>query len=952
MPALPSLELTRPLGLLLLAVLLPALVLIHRHSRAYLPPGRRVLALGIRLLVTMLLTLAVTAPTVRGSADRMAVAFLVDRSDSIAPAARAQQEEWLRKALASMAPEDRASIVVFGAEPLMERQLSADRTLGQIGSVPPGGQTNLAAAIRLGMASLPSTWARKLVILSDGNQNVGNALDEANLVHAAGVPIFVVPVSADTGNEVLVSDVQVPSVLREGETFSVTVTVESTTAAHARIHLLSDGRVVGDQEADLNPGTNSIVFAESPLDKGFHALQVQVEADNDTFPENNQGGAFVVVRGRPHVLIVEDTAGQGRFLKNALTAAGIDAEVANPGNGPLTETALRSYDSVVLVNVAASKLSDAQMHALQAYVRDYGGGLVVIGGTQSYTVGNYSRTPLEEALPVRMELQGQTASASVALVLVIDNSGSMAGGPFGASKMDLAKEAAISAAELLGEYDRLGVIAFEETPRWALEISDVTDMGRVQQEIGSMTPGGGTNIYPALDEAYRALAQLDAKVKHVILLTDGITPGANWDDLMFRYNQAHISLSTIAIGSDADFNLLKQLAEMGKGRYYEGNDPYDLPRLVVKETQQVERAAIVEQPFHPHQVSRSPMVEGFQDGQFPALRGYVSTTLKPTAQMVLTTPQGDPLLAEWQYGLGRTVAWTSDAENKWAADWVDWPEFSRFWAQVIKRTLPPPVDPNRQITVVQDGPNAHIVVDAVTEQRAFLNFAHTTASVTLPDGQQLDVPLTQSAPGRYEGQFPAKDEGAYFIEVLQRDDAGNVISSQPGGYVVPYSAEYRERQPNLSLLTNLAQLTGGATLDDPIKAFAHDQPAPGQPLEAWPTLLALAAGLFLLDVSIRRLRLAWADVRPLTRRLQRAWRQRQPGSGLVGTFRAARQHGRSTRGAALPDLKPGEASAPPPATAPPESASGRTTRLLQAKRRARAGTPPAGAPAPPDKPPR
>jgi len=178
-----------------------------------------------------------------------------------------------------------------------------------------------------------------------------------------------------------------------------------------------------------------------------------------------------------------------------------------------------------------------------------------------------------------------------------------------------------------------------------------------------------------------------------------------------------------------------------------------------------------------------------------------------------------------------------------------------------------------------------------------------------------------------------------------------VISSQPGGYVVPYSAEYRERQPNLSL-TNLAQLTGGATLDDPIKAFAHDQPAPGQPLEAWPTLLALAAGLFLLDVSIRRLRLAWADVRPLTRRLQRAWRQRQPGSGLVGTFRAARQHGRSTRGAALPDLKPGEASAPPPATAPPESASGRTTRLLQAKRRARAGTPPAGAPAPPDKPPR
>ena len=953
MPLLPALEFTRPLGVLLLAAMIPALILMHRISRAYLPGNRRRVALGVRLTVAILRSLAIAGPLLRGPADRVAVAFLVDRSDSISAEARLRQEEWLRQALAAMSGEDRASVIVFGTEPLMERQLSGDRALQQIGSFPPAGRTDLAAAIRLGMASLPSTWARKLIVLSDGNENLGNLLDEAALVHAAGVPISVVPVAVEAGSEVLVRDVQAPSVLREGESFTATVALESTGNARVKLHLTSDGQVVGSQELDLTPGLNSIVFAQAPLEKGFHSLQVQVETENDTFAENNQGGAFMVVQGRPNVLVVEDQNGQGRFIADALESAGLSADLRGVAAAPLTEASLRSYDSVVLVNMPAPRLSESQLLAIQSYVRDFGGGLVVVGGPESFTVGSYSRTPLEETLPVRMELQGRTAAASVALVLAIDSSGSMAGGPFGASKMDLAKEAAASAAELLGEYDRIGVIAFEETPRWAVEIQPVSDLGKIHAEISAMAPGGGTNVYPAVDEAYRSLATLDAKVKHVILLSDGITPGSDWDELTFRYNQANITLSTIAIGSDADYALMRSLAEAGGGRFYEGNDPFDLPRLVIKETQQVARAAIVEEPFIPLQVTSSPMMDGLGAEELPTLRGYVSTTPKPATQVVLVSAQGDPLLSEWQYGLGRAVAWTSDGENKWSADWVDWPEFSRFWAQVVKRTLPPPIDPNRQISVVQDGGDARVVVDAATEDRAFLNFARTSANVTRPDGSREEVALIQSAPGRYEGRFAARSEGSYFVEVLQRDAAGLVLSNQPGGYVVPYSAEYRERQTNTRLLTEVARVTGGAVLDDPLRAFAHDQRAPGQPLELWPWLLALAAILFLFDVAVRRLRMSWTDLRPLFRRVPIVWSDAQSPASAVGTFIAPRQ--RTRQDTPLPRLNSAapldrETAAAEVAAAPDTP----TGRLLQAKRRARSQPP--GAllprdPSPPEEPP-
>jgi len=514
--------------------------------------------------------------------------------------------------------------------------------------------------------------------------------------------------------------------------------------------------------------------------------------------------------------------------------------------------------------VAANQFAPGQLRALKTYVQNYGGGLVVAGGDHAFGPGSYARTPLEEMLPVRMDLRGKSVSASTALILVIDTSGSMGGGPGGASKMDLAKEAAISAAELLGEYDQIGIVAFEDQPRWVIPPTPATDLGVVQAAIAEMQPGGGTEIYPALRMAYDGLAPIDAKVKHVILLTDGEAPRGDYPGLTQQMKDANITLSTIGIGSDADTNLLQELATLGNGRYYDGNDPFDLPRLVVKETQQVQRAAIVEEDFKPVRISSGAALDGIDINTMPQLRGYVATTPKPQSSILLVSRQIDPVLAEWQFGLGRVIAWTSDVRNRWASRWIEWPEFGRFWAQVVKRTTRPPEDPNRQVTVNIDGNHAVITLDAQTgveaADRHYLNFLPTTASIIDPGGAQHEIALPQVAPGRYEASYAVEDDGIYALQVTQ-NEADGAVANQSSGFVVPYSPEYRAGGTDDNFLDALAKRTGGRLIHDPEQALIHDLPAVGAPRQLWPYLLVLTALLFVADVGVRRVRITGPEMR-------------------------------------------------------------------------------------------
>ena len=934
-------DFVQPLALLLLLVL-PAFWLIDRISRTHLPRQRRRLVLGVRIAIAALLILGLAGPRIIGRADEQAVAFLVDVSDSVTPPMRETTMSFLRDATSAMTDRDRAIIIAFGAQSVVERPLSTARAISPVTSIVDGGKTDIGGAIRLALATLPSTMARKIVVISDGNENTGKAIEQARVSSAVGVPIQVVPLAQQAGPEVLVRQVETPAFVREGEKFSATLTLEASQDTQARVHLLADGRLLTSQNVNLTQGSNSIVLPQEPLPPGFHLFRVQVEPATDTFIQNNEGGSYTVVTGKPRVLLIESEAGETHFLAEALQSAGLEVDVKSTQTAVIDLPTLRAYESVVLANVPAADLSVPQMRAINSYVQNLGGGLVVVGGEQSFGVGRYARTPLEEALPVRMDLRGRTLTASVALELVIDASGSMAGGP-GSSKMDLAKEAAIRATELLSEQDQLGVISFDDTPRWVVPTGFLEDTAQVQAQIGSIAPGGGTSIFPALETAYNDIVTREAKVRHILLLTDGLSSGGDYDRLTAQMAANNITLSTIAVGSDADFALMQRLASLGKGRYFEGNDPFEVPQMIVKDTQEVARAAIVEEPFKPTQVGASPMLEGIDVSQMPPLLGYVSTTPKPTSQVLLVSNQVDPVLSEWQYGLGHVVAWTSDVKNRWAQDWLTWPEFSRFWAQVVKRTIPTPVDRNLQVQITPEGSTARVTVDSVSDDKTYQNFLKTSATVVDPSNAQSQITLPQIAPGRYEAQIPIGHDGAYFLNIMQSDANGAIVGARPAGFVIPYSQEYRDLRANPDLLGQLAGLTNGRVVEDPKSVFDRERRVDGQPRELWPWLMTLALLLFIFDVAARRLRLGWMDAERAWAYVLDTWLGRArlvaaPAAArllaakgrisIEGSGLAASRRGATARDGAAP------ASAAAAGSSRTASSSALGARLLDAKRRA------------------
>jgi Mg-chelatase subunit ChlD len=850
------------------------------------------------------------------------------------------QERWLADALQRKSQQDQAAVITFGGEPVVDRVLSSDTDpprLSPSTNVNPSA-TNIAAAIRAGLAVLPPSSARRLVLLTDGQENQERADTASALAAAAGVQILAVPLESTRGPEVLVRALDAPAQLREGERFTVSAQIEANVATTATLYLIVDGTLVGSQEVSVQPGASRFILPVEPLANGHHVLRLQLQADQDTLMQNNSAGAYVIVQGPPRVLVVEGTPGEGRFLIDALRTLGLQVDVSTPDGAALDNTNLISYASAVLVDVPADSLPIGRMLSLKSYVRDHGGGLLVVGGDKAFGPGGYARTPLEDMLPVRMDLRGKSLSTSVALMIVMDVSGSMGGGPGGASKMDLAKEAALAAVELLGEYDQVGILAFDDHNQWMIRPTFASDLTPIEDAISRMQPGGGTEIYPALKEAFEAVVPLDAKVKHIILLTDGEAPRGPYEELAKQMDAAQVTLSTVGIGSDADTNLLQELAQLGHGRYYDGNDPFDLPQLLVKETQQVQRAAIVEEDFTPLPITANPATEGIDIRKAPQLRGYVATTAKPQSTVLLASRQLDPVLSEWQYGLGRVMAWTSDAKNLWASRWLEWPDFSRFWAQLVKRTDRPPEDPNRQVTVKIEGDRARITLDAQTgaEQpdRHYLNFLPTQVVLVDPRGGQTTVPLPQVAPGRYEATVPVQNDGVYTLTATQNEPTGEQ-AVQSSGFVVPYSPEYALSGTDQARLEALVRRTGGKLVSDPSEAFTHTLPSAGAPRPLWPLLAVLLALFLVADVGVRRVRISAPELRAgygaLRRRL--GYADDIPGVASRRVLSVTRRRGEAVPAVSLVAALGTHATGSGVRSRPPATNT-HSGRLLAAKRRA------------------
>jgi Ca-activated chloride channel family protein len=887
-------------------LLLPLLVGLRGHFPTELPWPQRLLSLGVKLALVLLLTAALAdVRHVTREADAVATVYVVDVSASIPDEQLARARAHLEATLAAAAgtdAEDRAQVrVVTFAETATELPLGPPASPGGPPTVPPWPRpeapdgmpgTDIAAGLRLGVALLPAGRGGRLVVVTDGHETAvslpdgraraaSSLLTELPTLARLGVPLdYLTPGDIPPRPELVVTGLSLPDdPVKPNVPFSVGVGLTTTVPTTVTCEVTAGQP--GATDPATGPGTT--VKETRTLSPGDHTLAVELrvppgpdrplaaactvaDAATDAFATNNRYATELRVAQKPRVLYLE---GEPELAGHLAAALGDDfaLERRGPRGTPTTLAEARRHDLIVFSDIprvsdaGLENVTTAQMGTLEAYVRD-GGGLLVLGGENALGPGGYGRTRLErEVLPVRLDVAKKQENPEVALVIAIDRSGSMSG-----PKMDLARQAAAETVNTLEPSDYLGVFPFDNRAEPLVPLQRAANRFRISEGLAQLKPGGGTNILAGLDAAISALMKVDARLRHVILVTDGQSSRAGVIELATQAALDRITVSTIAIGQGSDTQLLRQIAEAAGGRYHFTEDPRQIPLLFMKETRELTRRAIVDARFAPKVAARFRDLQAFSGLDFsraPPLLGYVATRAKPGAEVLMTTHLGEPLLARSRLGLGRVAVWTSDVKPRWSQLWLAWPGYAKLWRQLARdlaRTEPP--EQTLPLTARVVGRTLQIGLDAIDEGDQLLDGLAHAVTVTDPTGTTHPVTLTQVAAGRYEGRFAMRHFGPHRVagqhtlpQASPASDAPEVRTSAATA-VWPYPAELAVRPPDLTRLSDMAARTGG-TADPAPETLVTPRPVTaGREAPLWPALPPWMVVLAVLDVVLRRVRLA------------------------------------------------------------------------------------------------
>jgi uncharacterized membrane protein len=844
-----------PFALLLLPILLVGSVWVWTIGHRSRATPRRIAALCLRIAIFMLLVLAAAGMTIDRPHNAQAVAFVADLSVSTQPAQPGIVRA-INEALRARGAGDLAALVAMGRTASVERPPAALTTLQRFEAVVDPEFTNIEAGLSLGGALLPSSYRRRVVLLSDGRENIGDAAGEAQVLHQQGIRVDVIPVSVQSGPEVRVDSLTAPQNMRLGDRFTLLAQVASTIRTTTRYDIIEDSHLVGHGTADLGVGESTIsaqFYAESP---GQHTFSITLQPQTDTLTENNQASAFIEVGGKPLVLVVEGTPGDGANVLASLRASGMRTETVAAQALTSDLAVLQQYDAIVLVDVSADVLGVDTMVSLKSYVSDLGRGLVTIGGLNSYGLGNYGSSPLEDALPLSMDLPKRKDLPRAAVVLIIEDLESQIG-------VDISKRAGEGVVGFLNPNDLVAVS--DATPNLVWPLSRVTDKAAVIHAIDTMQPQDPPSYELFLAQAFALLRSANVQTKQIILLGDGDAANDS-TALLKKISAAGIQVSTIETNaSDAgDFQNMRDIAAHGGGKYYTADDVTNIPQVFLKVARTVSHDGIVESKFVPHSDATSPILAGI-DPAVP-LSGYVITTPKLLATVVLSSDKSDPILAQWQYGLGRSVAWTSDALGRWTSQWLASPGTRNIWSAMVHWVLPPPRSTELALSASVSGGQIHIGVD----NSGSAEYKSVTAHVVGPNFSAA-VALEPEAPNHYSASFNAGTAGAYHIAVqavsAPAGGKGPISRSVTGGVVVPYATDYRDNGVDMPGLVAIAAAGGGAVIARPDAAFADNLASAAVPTPLQTPLLLWALLLLPVDVGLRRLVLTRADVAVILRSL-------------------------------------------------------------------------------------
>ncbi|TYS63580.1 VWA domain-containing protein [Sutcliffiella horikoshii] len=830
-------QIEHPLMLLFLIPVLISLVLFWHKKKV--KRKKEYVIISLRSIIYLFLILGLCMPSLLSPVKGTHTVFLVDQSDSVK---RMEGEilSSINEAIKHKKGEDSYSIVTFSEKPKLERSFTDQQeTIHQL-SVNDGSQfTNIEEGLEFAANYIPENRKGRIVLLSDGIETNGNSTKQSSFYKGRNIEMDAMAFQPPYVEDVSLQSFHTPQTSFEGEAVPFQIGLEANVDTQATLHITQNNETIIKEEVVVAKGSNTYSYSIPLKDPGLYTFKAEIFPKVDKIVENNISHALTQVSGQPKVLMV-DQEGEGENVFRALDASGWKIDRIHPSLLPTTLSGFLAYESIIFHNVSGHLLSGNQMELMETAVRDFGVGFTMTGGNESYGLGGYFQTPIEKILPVDMDVKGKKEIPSLGLIIVLDRSGSMMG-----EKFDLAKEAAARSVELLKEEDTFGFIAFDTEPWQVVETNPIKDKEEVMETIRSTALGGGTDIFPALNQAYQQLNEMDLKRKHIILLTDGQSNNGPYEEIIEEGLTNNVTLSTVAIGGDADTSLLEELAELGTGRFYEVYEASSVPSIISRETALTTKTYIEDNPHVPTVYAGYDWSKRFESGT-PFLNTYIATTLKSRAEQIISSEKEDPILARMNYGLGRTIAWTSDVSGAWSGGFPSWEEWTAFWNEMVTWSLPSYEQGAYDISTTVDGGRASVKVEALEDI-----LMPVSISVSNNKGQIIeDAKSKMVGPGQYEVEFPAIPD-IYFLNITQEEE-GETVSTYSSGMVVPFSTEFEQRPVNLELLKNITANQNGKVLEDTEEVFRPYHRNVYQSQTVWLPFVIVAFFLLIVEIFFRR----------------------------------------------------------------------------------------------------
>lgn len=798
--------------------------------------------LAIRCISWILLILAIVGLTIPKQSDQVTTIFVVDMSMSNQENLK-EIEKYMFDMISEMPKNNRYGIVTFGRDAQIEQFLTERRMMSEFMTVTDGTATNLEEAVYRAMAMIPAEAAGRIILLTDGRETKGDVINTASAIVSNDIELRGILFDTTQGEDAYVEAVNLPSYLHAGDSYTVEVTVTSNYDTDAEVSLMNDGQTLSTISVHLNRGTNRFLFEQTVTDGNMESFEVVVNAPGDICVENNTYHAYAMVEDAPKILLIAGRGESTAVMSEILTLAGCNFEIVSAQNAPDNLNDLLDYRNIILQNVYLSDLPDGFLGEIESYVRDYGCGLICCGGDNSFALGGYRDSVLEELLPVDMMLRGVNEVPSTAMVMVVDHSGSMLSGY--PTNLDMAISAVVEAVRQLRTEDYVGVLSFDDYYTWEVPITLAEDKEEIIEQVESINEGGGTTIKPALQEAYYEIMNTDVSVRHVVLLTDGMGETSDFRDIVSAYQGSGITLSTVAVGYGSDTRLLQQLASNCGGRYYYTDDSTDLPRIFAQEVFLSGDTYLQNGQFLLQANASNEITVGLFEEGWPILQGYVAASPKYASNPLIVSDKQDPILTVWQYGLGKTVAWNTDVTNEWTGGFAGEADYIQLWKRIVDYSSGSTSLNGDRMDVVTVGDQTTITYEA----QDYTGQTEIIVVYQNPDGEQEELTLHAVAPGMYEAELDTLVTGVYQLNVrrLENEEIVNAVTT---GTAVQFSDEYRFDVSNADVVSYLEKYGMLIDEDDEIWTKRTARTKESYDLTDW--LLAILILWFLGDVAVRR----------------------------------------------------------------------------------------------------